>query len=146
MLLLVLLLRFPHDFIRYPLFLDRLVSETDPKHPDHRDLTKANTKMADVAKEINEYTKRLDLGMVLLYFSSFSICSLIFSLCLPVRNMIFLYNYIFLYNFSGQSTSTGLRVTSPSRAKCSASPSTQLSRSPPGSPPRCLKCWASCHR
>lgn len=52
---------------RYPLFLDRLVSETDPKHPDHRDLTKANTKMADVAKEINEYTKRLDLGKVLFY-------------------------------------------------------------------------------
>ncbi|KAK4319618.1 hypothetical protein Pmani_009460 [Petrolisthes manimaculis] len=47
--------------LKYPLFLDRLVSETDPKHPDHRDLTKANTKMADVAKEINEYTKRLGL-------------------------------------------------------------------------------------
>ncbi|XP_071537624.1 uncharacterized protein [Panulirus ornatus] len=47
--------------LKYPLFLDRLVSETPRSHPDYKDLTEAKTRMANVAKEINEYTKRLDL-------------------------------------------------------------------------------------
>ncbi|KAG7175114.1 Dynamin-binding protein-like [Homarus americanus] len=47
--------------LKYPLFLDRLVSETPRGHPDYTDLIEAKTKMANVAKEINDYTKRLDL-------------------------------------------------------------------------------------
>lgn len=47
--------------LKYPLFLDRLVSQTPPGHADFQDLVEAKTKMANVAKEINEYTKRLDL-------------------------------------------------------------------------------------
>nr|XP_045603255.1 dynamin-binding protein-like isoform X1 [Procambarus clarkii] len=47
--------------LKYPLFLDRLVSETPQDHPDYLDLLEAKTKMANVAKEINDYTKRLDL-------------------------------------------------------------------------------------
>lgn len=47
--------------LKYPLFLDRLVSETAMGHPDFKDLMEAKTRMANVAKDINEYTKRLDL-------------------------------------------------------------------------------------
>ncbi|XP_063874664.1 dynamin-binding protein-like isoform X1 [Scylla paramamosain] len=47
--------------LKYPLFLDRLVRETPEHHPDHSDLLEAKTAMANAAKEINEYTKRLDL-------------------------------------------------------------------------------------
>ncbi|XP_068200932.1 dynamin-binding protein-like [Palaemon carinicauda] len=47
--------------LKYPLFLDRLVSQTSPDHVDYEALVEAKTKMANVAKEINEYTKRLDL-------------------------------------------------------------------------------------
>lgn len=47
--------------LKYPLFLDRLVRETPEDHPDHSDLLEAKTVMANAAKEINEYTKRLDL-------------------------------------------------------------------------------------
>ncbi|XP_069947710.1 dynamin-binding protein-like isoform X2 [Cherax quadricarinatus] len=47
--------------LKYPLFLDRLVSETPHAHPDYVDLLEAKSKMANVAKEINDYTKRLDL-------------------------------------------------------------------------------------
>lgn len=38
------------------------MSETPQGHPDYKDLTEAKTRMANVAKEINDYTKRLDLG------------------------------------------------------------------------------------
>lgn len=31
-------------------------------HPDFKDLMEAKTRMANVAKDINEYTKRLDLS------------------------------------------------------------------------------------
>lgn len=47
--------------LKYPLFLDRLVRETSEHHLDHKDLVEAKTAMANTAKEINEYTKRLDL-------------------------------------------------------------------------------------
>ncbi|CAL4086072.1 unnamed protein product, partial [Meganyctiphanes norvegica] len=47
--------------LKYPLFLDRLVAETPPHHPDAANLMQAKSTMANVAKDINEYTKRLDL-------------------------------------------------------------------------------------
>lgn len=36
--------------------------DTPEHHPDHEDLLEAKTAMANTAKEINDYTKRLDLG------------------------------------------------------------------------------------
>lgn len=51
-------------FHRYPLFIDNLVQNTPPTHPDYRNLEEARIKMLNVAKEINDYTKRLDLGNV----------------------------------------------------------------------------------
>ncbi|KAG0728510.1 Dynamin-binding protein [Chionoecetes opilio] len=47
--------------LKYPLFLDRLVRETPEHHPDHQDLVEAKTAMANAAKEINDYTTRIDL-------------------------------------------------------------------------------------
>ncbi|XP_076037755.1 uncharacterized protein LOC143023129 isoform X2 [Oratosquilla oratoria] len=47
--------------LKYPLFVDRLVSETLESHPDWPLLCEAKTKMSNVAKEINEHTKRMNL-------------------------------------------------------------------------------------
>ena len=50
--------------IRYPLFLDQLLQNTHAGHPDHKKLQEAKKMVLNVAKEINEYTKRMDLGTI----------------------------------------------------------------------------------
>ncbi|KAB7505438.1 Dynamin-binding protein [Armadillidium nasatum] len=47
--------------LKYPLFIDSLLQNTPATHPDFKNLEAAKNQMLNVAKEINEYTKRLDL-------------------------------------------------------------------------------------
>ncbi|KAA0202088.1 hypothetical protein HAZT_HAZT001809 [Hyalella azteca] len=47
--------------LKYPLFLDRLLSYTPPGEPQHDHLTAATQRMADVANAVNTHTRRMDI-------------------------------------------------------------------------------------
>ncbi|KAF2365451.1 SH3 domain [Trinorchestia longiramus] len=47
--------------LKYPLFLDRLLSYSPPGEAQHASLTTATQRMADVATTVNTHTKRMDM-------------------------------------------------------------------------------------